>query len=113
MALRDDMAADLAELEIEMAPDGENAETFTWPVGGSDYKCVRGSVRRGKTLGSGGYSLDADLVLYVRTELLATRPTPKQLLTYGDRNFRIDDVVTVAAGEAFIKLVCTDPNQRL
>lgn len=117
MALKDDIAADIAELETEMAPDGVNPETFTW--NGADYPCVRGSITKGKTLGSGGYALEADLVIFVRTihfpdpAVEDDRPESKEYLVYSARTYRIDDVVTPAAGEPFLKLVCNDPNTRL
>lgn len=116
MALKDDMAADLAELELEMAPDGANPETFNW--NGGDYPCVRGSVTRGKTLGSAGFALDADLVLFVRAELFPDpnthddRPESKESVTYAGIRYLIEDVVTPAAGEPFLKLICQNPNKR-
>jgi hypothetical protein len=117
MALPDDIAADLAELETELAPDGVNPHTFSH--NGIDYPCTPGSVTRGKTLGSGGFSIEADLVLFVRAILFPTeqehagaRPESKEKLTYNNRSYRIEDVVT-PAGEPFFKLICVDPNRRL
>lgn len=110
------MAADLAELELEMAPDGANPETFNW--NGGDYPCVRGSVTRGKTLGSAGYAVDADLVLFCRTEHFPdpadhdARPEAQEPITFSGSEYLISDVVTPAAGEPFIRLVCVHANKR-
>ncbi len=110
MALKDEIAADIANLELELAPDGINPLTFTW--NGSSYPCVPGSVRRGKTLGSGGYLLEADLVIFVRAAVFeAAAPDIKQHLVFDDRTYRIDDIVT-PAGTPFLKLICGDPAQR-
>lgn len=109
MALTEEMAADLAELELELAPDGVTAHVFTW--NGTDYPCAPGSTTRGKSLSDGGFSLNADLVLFVRVELFSdTRPESKQKLTFNSRSYRIDNVVS-PAGEPFLKLICNDPNQ--
>lgn len=107
MALPDELAADLAELETEIPA------TFTW--NGAAYPCTRGSVRRSKALGSGGFSLDADLILYVRTAHfadVASRPQLKQKLTFEDRDFRLEEI-TVPAGSPFLKLTCADAARAL
>lgn len=112
MALPDELSADLAELEMEISPDGVTAHQFTWNSG--TYNCVPGSTTRGKTLGSGGFGLEGDLALFVRDDLFGDGPRPasKQKLTFSDREWQITDVV-VPAGNPFLKLVCIDPNRNL
>lgn len=107
MALADEIAADIAELEEE------NGATFTW--NGSNYPCVNGSTRRRKGLDSGGFGLDADLVLFVRSEHfaeVASRPQLKQAVTFESRSYRIEEV-NVPAGSPFLKLICADANRAL
>lgn len=105
MAIADQIAADLAQLETEIP------QVISW--NGADYPCNLGSARANKTLESGRYGLDADLVVFVRFALFATnRPTSKQKLTFNAKVYLIDDVLT-PNGQPFLKLVCSDPNKNL
>ncbi len=109
MALPDEISADLAELEIEMSSDGITPNTFTH--NGGEYPCAPGSVTRKKTLGSGGYELDADLILFVRSIHFPdpadhdARPETEERITYQSRRYKIMDVVS-PVGEPFLKLIC-------
>lgn len=109
MSIPTEIAADLAELEAEML------QTFTW--NGSDYPCMSGSARRGKRLGSGGFMVEADLVLFVRTShfsednLILLKSGAKNRVTFDDHDYRIEDVVT-PQGQPFLKLLCNDTAQR-
>jgi hypothetical protein len=100
----DEIAADLLALESEFN------QSFNW--NGGDYPCVTGSLRRSRSLTDGGFSLDADLVIYVRASLFGTRPESKERLTFNSRTYRIEEVI-VPATEPFLKLVCNDANRSL
>ncbi len=103
MSLPDEIAADIAALELEIPA------VFVWQ--GDPYPCLRGSLRRNRNLEAGGFGLDADLILFVRTvHFGGERPTSKQKITFNSRHYRIDDVI-VPAGEPFLKLVCSDSVQ--
>lgn len=106
MSFGDDIVLDLLALETEFG------QTFSW--NGGDYSCVTGSLRRSRNLTDGGFSLDADLVVYVRTSLFGdgARPQSKEKITFDSRTYRIEDVV-VPATEPFLKLVCNDVNRSL
>lgn len=106
MSFADEIAADLLSLESEFN------QSFSW--NGNDYPCVTGSLRRSRSLTDGGFSLDADLVVYVRADLFAAdaRPKSKEKLTFNSRSYRIEDVI-VPATEPFLKLVCNDANRSL
>ncbi len=111
MDLPDELASDLAELELELGLTENEPQYFTWK--NADYPCVPGSLTKGRTLGSGGFSLDADLILFVRAELFTAetgRPIAKEKLSFHNQTFRIEDVVAPAS-EPFLKLVCVHPNR--
>lgn len=79
---------------------------FTW--NGADWPCLNSSTRRRKALEPGGFSLDADLILFVRTAHFASaaaQPQLKQLLTFESRSYRIDEIV-YPSGTPFLKLLC-------
>ena len=107
MTLREELAADVAALEPEIGA------TFAW--NGNDYPCLNGSTRRRKGLDSGGWGLDADLVLFVRSDHFAdaaARPQLKQAITFEARSYRIEEIVT-PAGTPFLKLICADAARAL
>jgi hypothetical protein len=114
VALPDDISADLAELELEISTDGATAHQFTW--NGADYSCVPGSVTNGRALGAGGFSVDADLVLFVRAVHFSdltdpdTTPEAKETLVFASNTYRIEEVVR-PAGDPFLKLVCVHKNR--
>jgi hypothetical protein len=114
MSLPAEIAADLAELELEMAPDGATPLQATW--NGADYPCCAGSGGRSKNNGPGGFALDADLVLIIRANnfeadaLALLKAGTKNLLTYDGRNWRIERAIT-PPGDPFVKLFCNDPAQ--
>lgn len=85
--------------------------TFTWYDG--TYVCSTTSSTKTKDLTPGGFTPDADLVLYVRAELFAAddQPQPKDKLTYKGTLYRIADVVTLP-GDGLLKLVCMDANHK-
>lgn len=85
--------------------------TFTWYD--STYPCTTTSATKTKDLTPGGFSPDADLILFVRAELFAADdlPEPKEKLTYRANVFRIADVVTLP-GDGLLKLVCMDANRK-
>jgi hypothetical protein len=84
--------------------------TFNW--NGKDYLCVPGIGKSTKALkGGGGFSLDHDLVLRVRTELLPTPgPTTTQKLLYKSVTYRIDEIDS-PPGDAYIELRLIDPSK--
>lgn len=108
MSLPEEMAADLAELELEIP------QTFSW--NGGSYSCVTGGARRSKQGGPGGFGLEADLTIYVRAELfsaadLATlKAGTKNRLTFDEHSYRIDQAYT-PPGQPLLKLVCNDAAQ--
>ena len=98
-------ATSLAQLEaLEPA-------AFTW--NGAEYPCLASSVRRSRNLDPGGFTLEADLILYVRLAALgAGRPAPKEKLVHKTRTYRIE-TVTTPAQDQFLKLTCADAAKAL
>jgi hypothetical protein len=87
---------------------------FTWPsTNGNDYECVANEASSSKIFGEGGFSLEADLTLFVRIELLpATGPQEKETLMFGGRKYRIDNLSRLP-GNAVLRMACNDPNRNL
>jgi hypothetical protein len=114
MSLPAEIAADLAELELEQAPDGLTPLQMTW--NGAAYPCCAGSGTRSKSNQPGGFSLESDLTLIIRANLFTAadlallKAGTKNLLSYDARNWRIDRCIT-PAGDPFVKLLCNDPAQ--
>lgn len=86
-------------------------KVFTWPVGGSDYICVGNVAESSKTLGVGGFALEADCSIFVRLELLPEPlPAEKQRLIFNGKTYRIDKVSKLP-GDEVLKLICNDPTR--
>jgi len=85
--------------------------TFTWFDG--VYPCTTTSATKSKDLNPGGFTPDADLILFVRADLFAAdaQPEPKQKLTYRGTLYRISEVVTLP-GDGLLKLACMDSNHK-
>jgi hypothetical protein len=85
--------------------------TFTWFDG--TYPCTTTAATASKNLNAGGFSPDADLILFVRAELFdpADQPESKEKLTYRAKLYRIEEVVTLP-GDGLLKLVCMDANRK-
>lgn len=83
---------------------------FFWKDDG--YPCTSTAATRTKDLTPGGFSLDADLHLFVRATLFGdTPPQPKQKLMFNSVVYRIAEVVTLP-GNGLLKLVCLDANRK-
>lgn len=83
---------------------------FTW--GNQQYRCVPNSATASRLFSEGGISIDADLVLFVRREVLtAGIPVQKQRITYDGTDYRIDDVGSLP-GNTVVRLSCNDANLR-
>lgn len=84
---------------------------FIW--NNAEWPCLNGSTHRRKSLEPGGFSLDADLILFVRASHFATaadQPQLKQILTFETRRYRIDEIL-YPAGTPFLKLICVDASR--
>ena len=83
---------------------------FTW--NGEDYICVPSSAGEIRSLEEGGFSVDADLVLTIKSDSFTDGNIPKsqQKLTYRNRGYRI---ITVKqdASTAIIRLFCQDDSR--
>lgn len=91
------------------AVEGELDQTFTWNA--VEYDCVYGDRTENKTLEFGGYALDADLVIVVRTvHFESTQPAAQDTVTVGTRTLRIDSVQHDPSG-TFLVLACKDNNK--
>ena len=83
--------------------------TFTFA--GQSYPCIANEAAASKIFGVGGFTLEADLTIFVREDVLGeVRPAETQTVTYKGRRYRIDKVAELP-GDAVIKLVCNDPNK--
>lgn len=106
MSIARDLARSLKHLERQLGNPVFTYETL-------DYPCVANSRTSSKSLNPGGYSPDADLVLFVRAELFPpdARPEPRDKLTYRGTVYRIDEIATLP-GEGQLKLVCMEANRK-
>ena len=94
-------------LERALATD-QTAPTFTW--GNVEYPCVPSQTVASQSLGPGGFSLEADLTLYVRVEVLPTPgPQENQFVTVKGKRYRIDKLSTLP-GDSILRLICNDPS---
>lgn len=108
MSIAREINRGLKTLERELA-----APVFTW--NGNDYRCTPGRSADGKRHGIGGFALLADLVLYVRKELLpipGEGVTPvlsvKDEITFRGETYNVDEIENDPSG-AFVKLTCNHP----
>lgn len=94
-------AAALLEMEAELG------EVLTWS--GADYPCIIGARRENKTLGDGGYALDAALEVVVRKSVFpnSTPPTTTNEITVNSRVLKIADVMHSPC-DTFVVLTCED-----
>jgi hypothetical protein len=80
---------------------------FTW--NGADYPCVANEAESSKVFGAGGFALEADLVLFVRDEVLPeVGPAEKDLVVYRGKTYRIDKIGNLP-GDGQMKLMCNTP----
>lgn len=93
----------LSELESELG------QLFTWS--GADYPCVIGARNETKTLGDGGYALDAGLEIVVRLSAFANGiPAVKDGVIVDGRLLQIASILHDPGGE-FLVLTCDDPTK--
>ena len=94
-------AAALLELESELK------QVLTWD--GADYPCVIGGRRENKSLGDGGYGLEAALEVVARKSVFpsATPPVTTNEITINGRVLKIADVVHSPCG-SFVVFTCED-----
>lgn len=85
--------------------------TFTWNE--TPYPCTTTAATKSKLLTPGGFTPEADLILFVRAELFApdNRPEPKEKITYQGTVYRLDEVVTLP-GDGLLKLVGMEANRK-
>jgi hypothetical protein len=82
---------------------------FIWQS--EEYPCIPSSTGKALTLEDGGFAVEADLVLTVRTELFETNyPSAQQKVTYKDIVYRI---ITVRkdVSDTFLRLFCENPSR--
>lgn len=99
------MLADLQTIETDM---GE--QTFTWK--GEDYVCMPASNNTAATLEEGGFAVEVDLLINVRTDLFANAvyPAKKEKLTFRSKTYRIGKV-TEEPVLGFLQLMLVDANR--
>lgn len=110
----------LKTLERELAAPGTGSaggtpQVFTWKDG--NYACTPGRAASSKRNGVGGFTLLADLVLFVRKALL---PIPgegvtevlkvKDTITFRGETYNVDEIEEDPS-RAFLKLTCNHPNR--
>lgn len=81
--------------------------TFKWKANqtASTYviPCMENSSDSSKILGLGGFALEADLVLFVRVEVLVGfAPVEKDVIQFRAKNYRLDKI-TRLAGDTVLK----------
>lgn len=105
MSLKTIFQSDIQAIEA----DFDNV-TFNWQ--GEDYLCHVSGDTVDATLEVGGFSVTADKVLVVRTNVFTDSIFPKQTqqLTFDSKTYRIDKVIK-NANSAFLRLVLTDVNR--
>jgi hypothetical protein len=80
---------------------------FTWK--GKDYPCIANEAESSKVFGAGGFALEADLVLFVRDDVLPdVGPAEKETVVYRGKTYRIDKIGNLP-GDGQIKLMCNTP----
>ncbi len=100
---------DLGEVLDELSDPYLLPETMTWA--GGEYGCFRGSIRRGGTLGEGGFGIEIDLALIVAASKFSTNfPRRGQTLSVASVTYRIESVET-APGQTFLRLNCVDASR--
>jgi hypothetical protein len=92
-------------------------ETVTTNARSLTFICVANVAESSKIFGVGGFGLEADLSVYIRTELLpadheTNGPKEKQQWTYSGngRMYRIDHKSRLPGGEVY-KFTCNDPSK--
>jgi hypothetical protein len=99
-----DLCRGLKDLERDL-----DSPVFNW--GGNDYACIPNESTTSKVLGLGGFELSSDLVLFVRKVTLPdVPPSEKQIIIYGGKRFRIDQVSMLPGGEV-VRFTCNDPSK--
>jgi hypothetical protein len=110
--------SDVVDTLTEGLLEREAAEGSQITYAGETYPCSGGAEFGGKKLELGGWKINADVSLVLRTAVFAgqqARPREKQLLAYTSqpgaaaRALRIDSATLLY--NAFLLLECNDPNR--
>jgi hypothetical protein len=97
-----EIAEALAEVELVLA------KSLTW--NSTTYACTPSGLSSQNDLGSGGFAPEAAISFSVRKSLFSSAiPAVGQTVTFNSNNYTITEVVTDSS-EAFLRLVCADPN---
>jgi len=102
MSFQTEIAAALEEVELVLS------ESLTW--NSTTYACTPSGLSSQNDLGSGGFAPEAAISFSVRKSLFSSAiPAVGQTVTFNSNNYTITEVVTDSS-EAFLRLVCADPN---
>ncbi len=97
-----EIAEALAEVELVLA------KSLTW--NSTTYACTPSGLSSQNDLGSGGFAPEAAISFSVRKSLFSSAiPAVGQTVAFNSNNYTITEVVTDSS-EAFLRLVCADPN---
>lgn len=104
--LYEQILEDVEAISAELGGSENTPPVFTW--NGTDYECVPSTANHNKTVDVGGFSLMADLILSVRTDLFDNGVYPeeqKSKITYKSKVYRVITIGYVNHG-AVIRLHC-------
>ena len=102
MSFQTEIAAALEEVELVLS------ESLTW--NSTTYACTPSGLSSQNDLGSGGFAPEAAISFSVRKSLfVSATPAVGQTVAFNSNNYTITEVVTDSS-EAFLRLVCADPN---
>jgi len=80
----------------------------------AEYPCTTTTQTKSKEVNPGGFSLDADLNLFVRAAVFGGEPNypkPHDKINYRGTTYRIDSVA-ILPGSGQLKLACNDANRK-
>jgi hypothetical protein len=79
-----------------------NAPSSVGTGDGRTYPCIASTPQQFKMEGVGGFAIEADLILQVRTEVLTNGiPSPQHIVTYNGKQYRIEHVRPLNVGASY------------
>ena len=103
MTLQEEMVSGIMFQETDLG-------TPTFTLNGTEYNCVPSVNEFKRELESGGFVIDKMLTMVVRlldedgNDVFTTLPTPQQIVTYRNEQFRIESIHTHPTG-AYLRII--------